>query len=92
AVRLAYWTGVYRLADLGLWQIDRTRTHREYLRLVPQSPGEETRRDALSAVTSRFEHVWYGRRSASADDFRFVVSQLEKLGCVFPSTRATASS
>lgn len=106
AIRLAYWAGIYRLGELGLWQIDRTRTHREYLRLlddpqtfklgaspgVPAQPQADARREALSAVTARFEHTWYGRESASAGDFEFVVRQLERMGCPLPSMPATASS
>ena len=92
AIRLAYWAGVYRLGEAGFWQVDRTRTHREYLRLLPPAPDDNARRTALSEVTYRFERVWYGRQPTSADDFRFVVTQLEMLGCAFPSTPATGNS
>ncbi len=33
-VHRAYWAGVYRLADLGIWQLDLAKTPREYLRLL----------------------------------------------------------
>jgi len=92
AIRLAYWAGVYRLEELGLCKVDRTRTHREYLRLLGVAPGAESRRAPLENVTWRFERVWYGREPASAEDFQFVIEQLEMLGCVFPSTPATGSS
>jgi uncharacterized protein DUF4129 len=92
AIRLAYWAGVYRLAELGFWQVDRTRTHREYLSLLPEPAPDDARRSALAAVTSKFERVWYGRQAASADDFHFVITQLETLGCLLPSTPATANS
>ncbi len=92
AIRLAYWAGVYRLEELGLCKVDRTRTHREYLRLLGAAPGAENRRVPLENLTWRFERVWYGREPASAEDFQFVIKQLEMLGCVFPSTLATASS
>jgi Domain of unknown function (DUF4129) len=34
AIHAAYWAGVYRLSELGAWQLDRARTPREYLRLL----------------------------------------------------------
>jgi hypothetical protein len=92
AIRLAYWAGVYRLAELGFWHVDRTRTHREYLRLLPEALDAGKRRSALAEVTTRFERVWYGKQAASRDDFQFVITQLEMLGCTFPSTLATGSS
>jgi len=90
AIRLAYWAGVYRLEETGLWNVERTRTHREYLRLLPA--GGEERRAALEALTWRFEHVWYGRLPASQDDFQFVIAQLETLGCRFQSPLTTGNS
>lgn len=92
AIRLAYWAGVYRLAELGFWQVDRTRTHREYLSLLAEPAPDDARHSALVAVTSKFERVWYGSQAASADDFHFVVTQLETLGCLLPSTPVTANS
>src|SRR5207244_11963010 len=52
AVRLAYWAGVYRLEELGQWRVERTRTHREYLRMLPR---ESSRHAPLAAITERFE-------------------------------------
>ena len=92
AVRLAYWAGVYRLAELGFWHVDRTRTHREYLRLLPEAPDANARHSALADVTYRFERIWYGWQPASAEDFQFVMTQWEMLGCAFPSTLATGNS
>ncbi len=91
AVRLAYWAGVYRLAELGFWHVDRTRTHREYLRLLPQAADGSARSSALTEVTYRFERIWYGRQPASAEDFQFLMTQWEMLGCEFPSTLATGN-
>ena len=45
AVHAAYWAGVYRLEELGVWQLDRARTPREYLRLLA--------RDAAKPDTAR---------------------------------------
>jgi len=107
AVHRAYWAGVYRLADLGTWQLDRARTPREYLRLLAREaaaptplaaegpvppPGQAERAVALAALTRNLETAWYGYRPATADDFRAALSHLEALGCQFPSSLATASS
>ncbi len=52
-VFLSYWAGVYRLADVGTWQLDRSRTPREYLRLLdtrigssPSIAGESRSQDS----------------------------------------------
>ncbi len=107
AVHRAYWAGVYRLADLGTWQLDRARTPREYLRLLAReaaaptrlaaegsvpAAGQAERAAALAALTRNLETTWYGYRPATADDFRAALSHLEALGCQFPSNVATASS
>jgi hypothetical protein len=86
AIRLAYWSGIYRLDDLGLWSVDHTRTHREYLRLVsPRQPQWKP----LAALTRHFELAWYAARPCSVDELQSVLTQLEELGCVLPSTQAT---
>jgi len=76
AVRFTYYAALYRLGELGVWQIDPSRTHREYLRLMP---ADSLRSPALAAITSRFERVWYGRRQASAEDFESAMAELEML-------------
>ncbi len=78
AIHLAYWAGVSHLEESGAWVPDRAHTPREYLRLL--SAGSAMR-PALTALTRQFEVVWYGDRSAGADDFRDVLAQLELLGC-----------
>ena len=107
AIHAAYWAGVYRLRDLGAWQLDRARTPREYLRLLAReaaapgqlaaqgsvAPAEQAERAAaLAALTRSLETTWYGYRPATASDFRAALSQLEALGCRFPSNLATANS
>jgi len=89
AIRLAYWAGVFRLEESGVWQVERARTPREYLRLLPAGHPQ---RDPLATLTARFERVWYGGQAASADDFQFTITQLEALGCAFPSNPATGIS
>jgi hypothetical protein len=89
ATRLAYWAGVYRLEELGLWKTDRTRTHREYLRLLPSNHPQH---NTFSEITRHFELAWYAKREISADRFGAVVKNLERMGCVFPSRPATGPS
>jgi len=86
AVRLAYWAGIHRLGDLGVWQVDRARTHREYLRLLR---ANDPNRGAFSDLTLRFERAWYAGTTAAREDFQSALSQVEKLGCLLPSTPAT---
>ncbi|HKD14775.1 MAG TPA: DUF4129 domain-containing protein [Candidatus Angelobacter sp.] len=77
-IHLAYWAGISFLEEQGAWRPDRARTPREYLRILgsrkPQYP-------VLSALTRKFEVVWYGDRDADAADFQETLGQLEKLGC-----------
>ncbi len=89
ATRLAYWAGVYRLEELGLWKTDRTRTHREYVRLLPSNHPQH---DTFSEITRHFELAWFAKREISADRFGAVVKNLERMGCVFPSRPATGPS
>ena len=78
AIRLAYWAAIERLEELGLWSLDPTRTHREYLRLVR---SDQPQREPLAVLTRQFELAWYAAQPSSADDFQTVMTQLEKLGC-----------
>lgn len=78
AVHLAYWCGISFLEAQGLWQPDRARTPREYLRLLPSS---SIHRQDLMALTRGFEVVWYGGRDAGPESFAETLAHLEKLGC-----------
>ena len=78
AVRLSYWAGISFLESLGLWRPDRARTPREYLRLLPSS---SERRSALSALTRKFEAIWYGQADAGPESFSESLKYLESLGC-----------
>ena len=85
AVHSAYWAGISFLEDSDLVRKDRTRTPREYMRLVSNSTqlvatGRKTR-EALSALTVVLEQVWYGRRPASNHDFANALQSVEALGC-----------
>jgi hypothetical protein len=88
AIRLAYWAGILRMEELGAWQADRARTHREYLRLLS---ADDANRAPLARVTSQFETTWYGGNPASAREFENVIEQLEALGCNLHWRPATAS-
>ncbi len=87
AVHSAYWAGIARLEDAGIVPQDRTKTPREYLRLVAEPhPGELAAqlapREPLAALTSRLERVWYANRGARPEDFHESLRQLEALGCL----------
>ena len=76
AVHHVYWAAISRLEALGNWPADRTRTPREYLRLLP--PSGEKRRDLL-LLTKSFERIWYGRKGARQEDFDDAHALLERL-------------
>ncbi len=78
AIHLAYWAGISFLEAGGAWKPNRARTPREYLRLLSsRNPHHPT----LSALTKKFEIVWYGNRTAAEADFQETLVQLERLGC-----------
>ena len=78
AIHLAYWAGISFLESGGSWKPNRARTPREYLRLLgSRNPHQPT----LSALTRKFEIVWYGHREAVEADFQETLGQLENLGC-----------
>jgi hypothetical protein len=79
AARCAYHAAVRRLEEEGAWRMDDARTPREYLRLLPSGHG---RRTVLADITNRFEQIWYGGRTATADDRQQVIARLKDLGCL----------
>lgn len=85
AVHSTYWAGICYLEDSGVVRKDRTRTPREYMRLVSHATqlavSGRTTRESLSALTAALEQVWYGRRSASYLDFENAKRNVEALGC-----------
>jgi hypothetical protein len=85
AVHSAYWAGISSLEDSQMVRKDRTRTPREYMRMVSNSTqlvatGRKTR-EALSALTIVLEQVWYGRRPANNQDYAQALQSVEALGC-----------
>jgi hypothetical protein len=89
AVHCSYWAAVARFEDLGLLARDRARTPRESLRLLDLHPDKQK---PLKDLTRHFELIWYGYRPVSATDWYGARAQLEKMGCLSPSTAPTASS
>jgi hypothetical protein len=86
AVHAAYWAGIARLEDAGVVPKDRTKTPREYLRLVRGVPGELTAgrpmyREPLTELTKRLERIWYANRGAGPEDYQQTLRQLEAMGC-----------
>lgn len=89
AVHSAYWAGITRLEETGSLPRDRTKTPREYLRLIDTRPrGTEVDdpvaqdyKKPLTALTSRLERIWYANRLAGLEDFDDSLRQLEALGC-----------
>ena len=90
AIHLLYWAGITRLEDLSILTIDHTRTPREQLRLLsnPAKSGAlvaasatPAQRAPMVGLTNQLERVWYGRRPASAEDFRECLKHVEDLGC-----------
>lgn len=78
AIHLAYWAGISNLEESGAWVPDRARTPREYLRIIsPRDPN----RPALSALTRKFEVIWYGDYPAASSDYQETLRQLEVMGC-----------
>jgi hypothetical protein len=87
AVHSAYWAGVARLEDLALLPKDRTKTPREYLRLLSQVSQHELAArpvaygEPLRDLNTRLERTWYANRGARPEDFSESLRQLKALGC-----------
>lgn len=78
AIHQAYWAGISFLESSGAWKPNRSRTPREYLRLLT---SRNNHYPTLSALTTKLEIVWYGQNTARESDFQDALQQLEKLGC-----------
>jgi Domain of unknown function (DUF4129) len=78
AIHLAYWAGISFLESQGVWRPDSARTPREYLRLMPVA---NEHRPTLTALTRKFELVWYAGQPADAQAFSQTLAELEELGC-----------
>ena len=78
-VRCAYRAALAGLEEEGAWRADEARTPREHLRLLA---AEHRRRPLFADVARRFEEVWFGARTPTADDSREMLARLEELGCL----------
>lgn len=86
AIHSTYWAGIAHLEEKGTLPRDRTKTPREYLRLLNAARSSETsslqtHKEPLRTLTSRLERIWYANRVASSEDFNDSLRQLEALGC-----------
>ena len=78
AIRRAYWCGIAYLESQGAWRPDRSRTPREYVRLLPEaSPQAAT----LASMTRLLERAWYGADAADEARYTQALAQLKELGC-----------
>jgi hypothetical protein len=66
AVHCLYWASIVALEGRRLWQPDRARTPREYLRLLDPASALAP---LLRRQTSSFETIWYGLRPAARPDY-----------------------
>ena len=77
-MHLTYWCAVSFLEAEGAWRPDRTRTPREYLRLLPPATNHGA---MLAALTKRCELVWYGTVHADANAYAESIDNLKSIGC-----------
>lgn len=67
AIHALYWASIAGFEARRVWQSNRTRTPREYLRLLKPDSAV---RGALAEQTRLFELTWYGYREATHDDYQ----------------------
>jgi predicted nucleic acid-binding protein len=66
AVHCLYWASIAALEGRRVWAPNRSRTPREYVRLLEAGSA---RWKLLREQTQGFEHVWYGLRDAGQKDY-----------------------
>lgn len=76
AVRYLYLSSLLMLDERGLLRYDRTRTNREYLRSLSNSPGLVK---PLGEVIEVFDEVWYGYHSLEEQSFRHYSDRVKEL-------------
>jgi hypothetical protein len=76
AVHCLYWASIAVLEGRNLWAANRSRTPREYVRLL--EAGSQ-RWKLLRQQTQRFEHVWYGLNGAVRQDYEHALELHEGL-------------
>ena len=67
AIHALYWATIAGFEARRLWQPNRTRTPREYMRLLALGSDAHA---ALAEQTRLFELTWYGYRDATQEDYR----------------------
>jgi len=76
AVHCLYWASIAALEGRNLWAPNRSRTPREYVRLL--EAGSQRWR-LLRQQTQGFERVWYGLRDAARQDYESALTLHEQL-------------
>lgn len=76
AVHSLYWASIAMLEGRRFWAPSRSRTPREYLRLLENGTPRWT---MLKQQTQRFERVWYGLQPADAADYEQALRWHEQL-------------
>jgi hypothetical protein len=89
AIHAVYWASVAQLEESSELPIDRSRTPRESLRLMPQAKPVFA---PFSDLTRRFEMTWYGYYPATEGDWNEAMQKLESIRCQSSSMAATADS
>lgn len=76
AVHCLYWASIVMLEGQRLWLPNRSRTPREYVRLLEAGSQRWT---LLRQQTQGFERIWYGLRPAQSDDYQNALQLHEEL-------------
>lgn len=76
AVRYLYLSTLLILDERGVMRYDRSKTNREYLRSVANSPELSK---PLEEVIEVFDNVWYGYHSLEEDTFKHYSDRVEEL-------------
>lgn len=76
AVHCLYWASIAMLEGRKLWVANRSRTPREYVRLLEAG---STRWKLLRQQTQGFERVWYGLNNAVQQDYEHALALHEGL-------------
>ncbi len=76
AVHCLYWASIAVLEGRKMWTPNRSRTPREYVRLLEAGSARWT---LLGQQTQGFERIWYGLRDAAQQDYERALALHEEL-------------
>ena len=76
AVRYLYLSSLLLMDERGVLRYDRSKTNREYLRSVANSPELAK---PLEEVIEVFDNVWYGYHSLEEESFKHYSDRVEEL-------------